>query len=76
VPKFELQEQAPKLHDRSGRVLELTIQTLHKSLSTEELFSFQTAIGDGFGDDLIRLHCSKAIEDEVWKFLLAADLTT
>ncbi len=39
-------------------------------------YPIQTAIGDGFGDDLIRAYLSELDEQRVQSYLLAKDLTT
>jgi hypothetical protein len=81
VPEHWFRSEFPTHRDISERLLQVGTEAIHKKLpllyATHDLgSSFETAIGDGFGDEVMRLHVGKDIENKVVNRLLAARLTT
>lgn len=81
VPKFEYQVDFDtwlNISEEQVRKTTKAIKTLLPILYEEhELFApFEIAMGDGFGDDILRLHLGNELEKRVEDRLIEAGLTT
>lgn len=81
IAKYEYKDMIPELYRRTGEGFDLALDFI---LQVEEkvctVLGFaspiQVAIGDGFGDDLIRAYLSPGDETKVKEYLLENNLTT
>lgn len=81
VTKYEYKDMLPDLYKKTGDkfnfALKFILQVENEVCDTLGFsLPIQTAIGDGFGDDLIRAYLSKDDELRVQKYLLDNNLST
>jgi uncharacterized protein (UPF0332 family) len=81
VPKYEYLQIADAFYPMTGKCFDQVIDLIHPvQIQIDDFYSFsmsiQTAIGDGFGDDLMRMYLPKDVEEKVVVYLLEKNLTT
>ena len=81
VPKYEYLRIADDFYPTTGECFDSVIDVLHSVQAKVDTFysffmSIQIAIGDGFGDDLMRIYLLKNAEEKVIVYLLKKNLTT
>jgi|GEM_PF-1301064 len=81
VPKYEYLQIADDFYATTGECFDKVIDLVHPIQRKIDTFysvhmSIQAAIGDGFGDDLMRMYLPKAAEEKVIAYLLLKNLTT
>lgn len=81
VPKYEYLQIADAFYAATGECFDKVIDLVHPIQRKIDTFysvhmSIQAAIGDGFGDDLMRMYLPKAAEEKVIEYLLLKNLTT
>lgn len=81
LSRYNFKSITSELYQRTGVSFDDGLKFIHQvqqAISEEAGFysPIQTAIGDGFGDNLIREYLSAADEKRVWKYLLSRNLTT
>ena len=58
-------------------MLDIAHNVIYQKLNNiDELFTFQSYIGDHAGDDLIRNHCGKELAEKVSSYIVGANLST
>jgi uncharacterized protein (UPF0332 family) len=81
LPKYEYLQIADTFYPTTGKCFDQVIELIHPIQTQIDAFcsfslSIQTAIGDGFGDDLMRMYLSKNVEERVVAYLRQKNLTT
>ncbi|MBE9197904.1 MULTISPECIES: hypothetical protein [unclassified Nodularia (in: cyanobacteria)] len=81
IPKYEFMNIGDSFYINTQEPFDLVIDLIHNIQNTVDnnysfYLSIQTAIGDGFGDDLIRMYLPKNLEEKVVSFLIKKNLTT
>lgn len=77
APKYEYPQMKQVVEVVAESTLLQTREVLVTELQTrDQLFEFQTVIGDDIGDDLIKLHSGPLVAKQVWDYLLKSSLTT
>jgi len=80
-PKYSYKNLGDSFYTKTGGNFDSAIELIHFIQQKIDVFysffySIQTAIGDGFGDDLIRLYLTTDLEITIQKYLLEKKLTT
>lgn len=76
APKYEFPQIAEVIEVVADSMLIHACEVLVNDLQArDQLFDFQSAIGDDIGDDLIKLHSGPAVAKQVWDYLISRSLT-
>jgi hypothetical protein len=81
IPKYDFMKIGDSFYTITEEPFNLVIDLIHNMQKTIEnsnssWLTIQAAIGDGFGDDLMRIYLPKELEQKVVSFLIEKNLTT